>query len=170
MNEKKVSYIIVAVALLAIVAVILISIPWGGDKAAINAEYDSIEDNDHIFVSLKYDELIEKIENNQTFQVYIGSSELPQAESFVFMTNKLGKERGIDTIYYLNSSKLTEIELLDIKGRSSTSITLPTLIYWMAGDFESNTPYISSLKNFKDYNSNWSILLTEYFDECLLGE
>jgi hypothetical protein len=166
MNEKKFTYIIVSVAFLAIVAVILFSIPWGGDKAAINDEYDSLENDDHVFVSLDYDELIKKIEQNETFQIYIGSKELQQAENFVYMTNKLAKERGVDTIYYLKSSELSDDELLNIKVLSNMNISLPTLIYWVSGETESNAPHISSLKGFEDYNSNWSILLTEYFDEC----
>lgn len=165
-NEKKLTLIVSAVASLAILVVILLNIPWGGDKGAINKEYDSLESNDHVFVSLTYEKFIEKIENNETFQVYIGSGELPQAEAFVYVTNKLAKERGIDTIYYLRSSELTALEMDDIKARSSQKITLPTLMYWVSDESESVAPHISSLKDFKTYNSNWSILLTEYFDEC----
>lgn len=166
-DEKKLTLIVAALAFLAIVVVILFNIPWGGDKARINKEYDSLESNDHVFVSITYGKLIEKIENNETFQLYIGSGELQQAEQFVYTVNKLAKEYGIDTIYYLRSSELSSFEIEDIKGRSSQELTLPTLMYWVSDEGESVAPYISSLKDFEeDYYSNWSILLTEYFEEC----
>ena len=164
-DEKKLTLIVAALAFLAIVVVILFNIPWGGDKARINKEYDSLESNDHVFVSITYGKLIEKIENNETFQLYIGSGELQQAEQFVYTVNKLAKEYGIDTIYYLRSSELSSLEIEDIKGRSSQELTLPTLMYWVATRAKAS-PYISGLRFREDYYSNWSILLTEYFEEC----
>jgi hypothetical protein len=165
-NEKRFTLILVVVAFLAIVAVIMFNIPWGGDKAAINKEYDSIESNDHVFETITFENLIKKIQNNETFQVYVGSGELPQAETFVYVTNKLAKERGIDTIYYLRYLDLSTSEWLEIQTLSSTEMSVPTLIYWVEDETESVPPFISGLKNFEDYNHNWSILLTEYFDEC----
>ncbi|HHZ12204.1 MAG TPA: hypothetical protein GYA05_05780 [Acholeplasmataceae bacterium] len=165
-DEKKLTLIVAAVAFLAILVVILFNIPWGGDKAKIKKEYESLESNDHVFVSITYQELIRKIENNETFQLYIGSGDLPQANHFVYVANELAKERGIDKIYYLRSSELSSLELDDIKGRSSHQLSLPTLMYWISDETESVAPFISSLKKFEDYHRNWSILLSEYFEEC----
>jgi hypothetical protein len=165
MNEKKFTFIVIAVALVAIAIVILVNIPWGGDKAAIDKEYDSLN-RDHVFESISYDEFLEKIEKNETFQIYIGSSELDQAENFVYTANKYAKEREIKTIYYLRSSKLTEDQITDIKRASSLELSLPTLMYWVSGETKSEAPHISSLKDFSDYNYNWDMLLEEYFDEC----
>jgi hypothetical protein len=167
MDEKKLTYIVLSVAAFAIILVILFSIPWGGDKAIIDKEYDSLDGRDHVFSSISYDDVLKKIADGETFQVYIGSSELAQAEQFVFETNKLGKSWDIKTIYYLHYDELTEEQITKIKIESSMAVTFPTLIYWENDGVSSTAFNISSLKDFSgSYQSNWSILLTEYFNDC----
>jgi hypothetical protein len=169
MNEKKFTYILFAIAAAAILIVVLVSIPWGGDKGRINREYESLTSNDHVFVSINFDDVMKKINNNETFQVYVGSSTLPQGEQFVFETNKISKQYGIDTVYYLNYAELTDDQITKIKNNSSSETTFPTLIYWVTDDYKntSTTVNISGLKNLEaDYHSNWSELLTEYFENC----
>ena len=54
-DEKKLTLIVAALAFLAIMVVILfLTSPGAGDKARINKEYDSLESNDHVFVSITY--------------------------------------------------------------------------------------------------------------------
>lgn len=167
MDEKKLTYIVTSVAAFAILLVILFSIPWGGDKGRIDKEYDSLDGRDHVFTTISYDEVMTKIAASETFQVYIGQATLTQAEQFVFETNKLAKARGIETIYYLHLDELTEDQITKIKIESSMAITFPTLIYWETDGAKSTAFNISSLKDFSgDYQSNWSILLTEYFNDC----
>ena len=167
MDEKKLTYIVTSVAAFAILLVILFSIPWGGDKGRIDKEYDSLDGRDHVFTTISYDEVMTKIAASETFQVYIGQATLTQAEQFVFETNKLAKARDIETIYYLHFDQLTEEQITKIKIESSMAITFPTLIYWETDGATSTAFNISSLKDFSgDYQSNWSILLTEYFNDC----
>lgn len=169
MNEKKFTYILFTIAAVAILIVILVSIPWGGDKGRINREYESLTSNDHVFVSIDFDDVMKKINNNETFQVYVGSSGLKESEQFVFETNKIAKQFGIDTIYYLHYNELTSDQITKIKNNSSSETTFPTLIYWVTDDVKhsSTTVNISGLKNLeRDYHSNWSELLTEYFENC----
>jgi len=167
MNEKKFTYILFAVAFIAILVVVLVSIPWGGEKANIAKEYESLEGKDHVFERINYDEVIKNIENGETFQVYIGSNNLPHVEQFVYETNKLAKEYKIDTIYYLKFDELTEAQITNLKLESDLSVTFPTLIYWENDEETSTAFHISSLKNFeRDYQSNWLILLSEYFNDC----
>lgn len=167
MSEKKLAYILFSVAFVAILIVILVSIPWGGDKARINREYDSLEDKNHVFVTISFDDVMSNIEKGKTFQLYIGSSELQQGEQFVYETNELAKKYKIDTIYYLHSDDLTDEQITKIKNESDNTISFPTLIYWEEDGTRSTAFHISSLKNFeRDYNSNWNDLLTEYFENC----
>ncbi|HOH18625.1 MAG TPA: hypothetical protein PK087_04810 [Bacilli bacterium] len=167
MNEKKLTYIVLSVAAFAILLVILLSIPWGGDKAAIDKEYDSLNGRDHVFTTISFDSVMEKIAAGETFQVYIGSAALPTAEQFVYETNKLAKSLNVATIYYLRSDKLTEDQITKIKIESSMAISFPTLIYWENDGATSTAFNISSLKDFSgSYQSNWSILLSEYFNDC----
>ena len=167
MNEKKMSYILIAIACVAIVIVILVNIPWGGDKARIMKEYDSLNSKDHVFVTINYDEFMNKIENNETFQVYVGSNDLPNVEQFVYQANKQAKTNNIETIYYLHLNKLTDLQLTRVKVETSTAVSFPTLAYFKSSESKSITYNISGLKDFsEDYHSNWTILLEEYFREC----
>lgn len=166
MSEKLLRNILFSVAGVAILIVILVSIPWGGDKGRIMREYDSLEDRNHVFVTISFDDLMNKINKGETFQVYVGSSTIPECEQFVFEANKLAKQNGIDTIYYLNYANLNEDQITQVKIKSNLSITFPTLIYWENDGATSTAFHISSLKELANYDSNWSILLTEYFEDC----
>ncbi|MCK9536516.1 MAG: hypothetical protein M0R05_02820 [Bacilli bacterium] len=167
MNEKKFTLIVIGVGVIAILLVILLSIPWGGDKKAIMKEYDSLDRKDHVFVSINYKDLMEKIERGETFQVYIGSNEIEHANQFVFETNKLAKQFNVKTVYYLRLNKLSDNELTKIKIESDMNISFPTLIYWEGDGLEKSVSHnISSLKDLKFYDHNWLTLLTEYFEQC----
>lgn len=166
-NDKKLYYIVIGLGLFAILLVILLSIPWGGDKKAIMKEYESLTSKDHVFKSIKYQDLMERIERGETFQVYIGSNELEEANQFVYEVNKIAKEFNVKTIYYLRLNSLSTAELTNIKIESDMNISFPTLIYW-EGDNASRSVahHISSLKDPSYYDYNWYVLLTEYFEQC----
>lgn len=166
-NDKKLYYIVIGLGLFAILLVILLSIPWGGDKKAIMKEYESLTSKDHVFKSIKYQDLMERIERGETIQVYIGSNELEEANQFVYEVNKIAKEFNVKTIYYLRLNSLSTAELTNIKIESDMNISFPTLIYW-EGDNASRSVahHISSLKDPSYYDYNWYVLLTEYFEQC----
>lgn len=166
MNEKKFTYIVISVAIVAILIVILTAVPWGGDKAAIMKEFDSLEDKNHVYETISYEDVMKKIESGETFQVFVGSKNQLRTEQFVFVTNTLAKQYEIATIYYLNYDKLTNEQLTNIKVNTSTATTFPTLIFWENNGATSTAFHISGLKKFEVYNSNWFDLLTEYFNEC----
>jgi hypothetical protein len=169
MNEKKFTYLLVSAAALAILIVILVNIPWGGDKAAIRKEYD-LESNEHVFETISFENMMEKINKNETFQVYVGSTKHDtEAKQFVYETNKLAKTKNIKTIYYLDLSKLSTGQLDEIKIESNENDYFPTMIYFEGSDDfgRSVATNISGLKDYKvNYKSNWSILITEYFEDC----
>ena len=110
---------------------------------------------------------MERIERGETFQVYIGSNELEEANQFVYEVNKIAKEFNVKTIYYLRLNSLSTAELTNIKIESDMNISFPTLIYW-EGDNASRSVahHISSLKDPSYYDYNWFVLLTEYFEQC----
>lgn len=166
MNEKKFTYIVISVAIIAILIVILTAVPWGGDKVAIMKEFDSLDDKNHVYETISYEDVMKKIESGETFQVFVGSKNQLGTEQFVFVTNELAKQYEIATIYYLNYDKLTNHQLTNIKIASSTATTFPTLIFWENDGATSTAFHISGLKKFETYNSNWFDLLTEYFNEC----
>ncbi len=58
------------------------------------------EENPFVYVTPK--EIIEKIENKETFYVYFGSSYCPWCRSVIEKAIEVAKEKGISTIYYVN--------------------------------------------------------------------
>ena len=66
-------------------------------------EYRSVsirEDNPFVFIT--GEELIEKLDNNETFYVYFGSPTCPWCRSVIETFTEVAKENGVSTIYYLD--------------------------------------------------------------------
>jgi len=166
MNEKKYNFIVVGISVVAILLVILLSIPWGGDKKAIMKEYDSLENKNHVYETIKYEDLMQKIAKGESIQVFVGSPSIEGVNQFVYEANKVAKQFNIKTVYYLKLDNLSNNQLTNLKIASDMNISFPTLIYWEDSDIGESVAYqISSLKKFDDYG-NWLTLLTEYFEQC----
>lgn len=171
MTEKKFTYILVSVATLAILVVILLNIPWGGDKAKIRREFENL-DKDHVYETISYDEVYKKINSGETFQLFIGSGENPDGSaningrSFAYEANQLAKIYNVKTIYYLSLSELNEEELTNLKVTTSHYVVFPSLFYFESEDPQSRAYEISGLRELEDYDKNWRNLLTQYFTDC----
>ena len=66
-------------------------------------EYRSVsirEDNPFVFIT--GEELIEKLDNNETFYVYFGSPTCPWCRSVIETFTEVAKENGIATVYCLD--------------------------------------------------------------------
>lgn len=166
-REKKFTYILVSLAALAILIVILVNIPWGGDKGAIRKEFGNL-DKDHVYETITYEEVFNKINSGETFQLFVGSSMTVSEKSFAYEADRLAKLNNVQTIYYLNLAKLTETELTNIRVETSHHVTFPSLFYFELED-DSTTSYaynISGLKDLEDFDNNWRELLTQYFKDC----
>lgn len=107
-KTKKIAWIIGSIFTTVILVIILVSIPWGGDKTIIRRQYDTLQDNNHVYETIKIDSLKESIGNQGTFLLYIGSPRMKEADQFVYEADKVAKEFEIETVYYLNQSKLLE--------------------------------------------------------------
>lgn len=172
MTEKKFTYILVSVATLAILIVILLNIPWGGDSAAIRKEFGNL-DKDHVYESISYDEVYSKINSGETFQLFIGfgtyADGTPNVDgrSFAYEANELAEIYNVKTIYYINLPSLNEEQITNLKVTTSHYITFPSLFYFeQEGELDSIAYNISSLKDFEDFDNNWRSLLTQYFKDC----
>lgn len=166
-REKKFTYILVALAVVAIIIVILVNVPLGGDKARIRREFGNLE-KEHIFETITYDEVFEKINSGETFQLFVGSSFTVNDKSFAYEADKLAKEYNLETIYYLRLYELTETQITDLKVETSSYVVFPSLfLFELDEDTNKSVAYnISGLKDLKDFGNNWQLLLTQYFEEC----
>ena len=172
MTEKKFTYILVSVAALAILVVILLNIPWGGDKAAIRREFDNL-DKDHVYETISYEDVNKKINSGETFQLFVGFGTYRNGDSNVagkvvaYEADRLAKKHNVSKIYYLNYSKLTEEQLTNLKMTTSHYTEFPSLFYFEGeGEGASIAENISGLKDLEDFNENWRDLLTQYFEDC----
>lgn len=166
-KEKKFTYILVGLAVIAIIIVILIYVPLGGDRTQIRREFGNL-DKDHVFKSITYEEVFEKINSGEEFQLFVGSSQTVSDKSFAYEANKLAKEYNIKTIYYLRLYNLTETQLTNLKVETSRYVEFPSLFYFEL-DEDTNKSFaynISGLKDLEEYSNNWQLLLTQYFEEC----
>jgi len=127
-REKKFTYILVALAVVAIIIVILVNVPLGGDKARIRREFGNLE-KEHVFETITYDEVFEKINSGETFQLFVGSSFTVNDKSFAYEADKLAKEYNLETIYYLRLYELTETQITDLKVETSSYVVFDTL-HW----------------------------------------
>jgi len=171
MTEKKFTYILISVAALAILVVILLNIPWGGDKAAISKEFAI--DKDHIYETISEENLYTKINSGETFQLFVGYGTNPNGtpnlngQSFAYEANKLATSYDVKIIYFLNYAKLTEAGISNLKDATSFHTEFPSLFYF-EGDLNeaSRANNISGLKELEDFDGSLLDLLEQYFKDC----
>lgn len=165
-RAEKIFYaVILSIGAIIILAIIMFNIPWGGDAVKISKEYRYLDKNNHVYETLEVNELKEKLDNAESFQLYIGNSNLEDVDYFVYYANELAKKYGVEKIYYINSKELKSEDVLYLKQNSidELSIEVPSLIYYKDG----KASRISSAEDFdKYYGSNYYLLLKDYFLNC----
>lgn len=168
--EKKLTKIMLILGAVAIVAVILIFFPWGGEKGKIRGEYDFLENNDHVFTYITMDEIKTNIDNGKSFQLYLGNETLNNVNYFVYYVNQLAKSNNEEVVYYLDFVDMSIDDLTYIRAKSSVEVdaSVPTMIYFKQDIVEniSKAFDISCIRNLKDYESNYWLLLEDYFRNC----
>jgi len=62
-------------------------------------EYEFLNDKDHIFKSISYDELIDLLDGFGTGLIFIGGPWCPNCQAIINDLNGIGKKLGLDVIY-----------------------------------------------------------------------
>lgn len=62
-------------------------------------EYEHLNDENHIFQSISYDELIRLLDNFGTGLVFIGGAWCKNCQAIIKELNEIGKKCGLDVIY-----------------------------------------------------------------------
>ena len=74
-----------------------------GTKNKAGKEHRSVSiDKDNPFVEVSINDIVEKMDKNETFYVYFGSSICPWCRSIIESAIKVAKEKNIKTIYYVD--------------------------------------------------------------------
>lgn len=79
---------------------------YGGKYRAVNIS------DDNLFVYSNPTEIINMIENNETFYVYFGSSYCPWCRSVISMASNIAAKKKIDKIYYVDIWDGNHVEIL----------------------------------------------------------
>ncbi len=165
-RAEKIFYtIVVILGAIAILVIILVNIPWGGDSQKIAKRYEYLETGKHVYQTITKDDLQKKIENGETFQLYVGNNGLDDVDYFVYYANELASSYNVSVIYYLDTEKISNDDLLYLRNNSidELSIDVPNMIYYENG----KASRISSAEDFdKYYGSNYWLLLKDYFEKC----
>lgn len=168
-SEKKFIWIVFALMMVAIVVVILVNIPWGGDKAKIAKAYDSLT-RDNVFETITVDELKDIAEDNGDFYVVFASPNITDVNQFMYEVNYEAKANNVEKVYYVLSQNLTTSELRSIYGLiGEQSITFPSVCKFVSStnDSESHCCYRTDTHELTAYNGNLRTLIIELyaFDE-----
>lgn len=126
-TQKIFMTVVMSVMVAAIILVVLLNIPWGGDKAKIAKAYDSLS-KDHVFKTATVDEMTALAKENGSFYLMVSSPSLSTANQFVYEVNAVAKEEGISLVYYIDSTSLTASEIRSVRALVDDSgVTFPSL-------------------------------------------
>ncbi|MBQ7889128.1 MAG: hypothetical protein IJ356_05170 [Erysipelotrichaceae bacterium] len=92
--------------------------PCGDEKADMSA-YENFMDSDHVFLEASFEEVLDAIENKQTFVLYIGFSTCPWCLEAMPILNEVAKEFDA-SISYINTrpdnTRESELRVLENEG------------------------------------------------------
>lgn len=94
-------------------------------------KYNSYKNDVAFFQELTLTDAEEKIQNDESFFIYIGRESCPYCQEFVPKLAQAVKETGV-IVYYLDSGKLEKTEWMNFKN-SLEFRTIPNLTYFSNG-------------------------------------
>ena len=101
--------------------------------------------NDNPFVYSTCEEILEKVNNNETFVVYFGFKECPWCRSIIEELINSAKDKKVDKIYYVDVLNIRDVKEIDDNGNIITTK-------------EGNNSYMELIEKFSnvlsDYNLN----------------
>ena len=96
-----------------IIVILLFGLLTACKEDTIMLDYPGLIDKKHIFEEINVDELLNKINNEETFLAILGFPECPWCRAIMPELNETGKEMGLKKIYYVNILKMREETSID---------------------------------------------------------
>lgn len=172
--EKILYRLILIIGVGLILVIILGTIITGGDKQKIANKYKSLT-KDNVFETIKYKELVEKINNKEKFQLLLISDYYQDADYYIYCVDAIVKEINekngteekiyiIDPLYLDNQEKklFTEVDKDILKT--------PNLILYEHTDstvVDNSVDGNSTIRYFvSEYENNYYNLLVKYLLDC----
>ena len=106
-------------------------------------------DEDNPFIEVSADDIVKKIEKNETFYVYFGSTLCPWCRSTIESAIKVAKEKHINKIYY--------VDVWDDNGKEILRDKLEYKNKNLVKTIEGTESYYKLLEYFKDYLRDYDL-------------
>lgn len=175
-GEKIFTNVTLMVGLLAIIIIVLVSIPYGGEKERIARKFDTLS-NDNVYTYIEYDEIRDKIAACETFQVLLINTSQDDADEIIYYIDEIvkdyeeNKEIVLQPIYIFDTSKISknkDQETYFKKNVGSNIFDAPNIIYYekTIRDYSVDT-YSSCRYELSDFSNNYWRLLLRYFDDAI---
>lgn len=176
-TEKIVMYVLIGVALLAVLLIFIIAISSGSEKKKIAKRFDSLS-SDNVFTLISYEKLQEKVNNGEEFEVLLISDKQEEANYFIYCVDLIVKQyqndenyEKIDTIYLLLTDKLKEDERKYFTNIDKKLLDAPIMVHYktilkdQSVDFDKSNNY-----RIEEYGNNVCALLQKYFKNNILSK
>ena len=176
-TEKIVMYVLIGVALLAVLLIFIIAISSGSEKKKIAKRFDSLS-SDNVFTLISYDKLQEKVNNGEEFEVLLINDKQEEANYFIYCVDLIVKQyqndenyEKIDTIYLLLTDKLKEDERKYFTNIDKKILDAPIMVHYktilktQSVDFDKSNNY-----RIEEYGNNVCALLQKYFKNNILSK
>lgn len=90
-----------------------------------NNKYEYLNDEENVFVSIRYEDLIEKLEND-TFILYVGGAWCPNCQASAKFINEVAKTMEINEVYNfdtrISSLKTSEKDIRNCNNEAQTTL------------------------------------------------
>ena len=176
--EKKIMNIIIILACVAIVVIVLIYIPWGGEKERISRKYKVIP-KDNVYEYIEFDELITKIQNGDEFHVLLVNKSQDNYDDYIFYVDYIVKafnedsdnDIKIDKVYLFDTTNLSKEKYEDQvkylrKNIDKNILDNPNVVYYRKtiNDYSAdvNTTGRYDVSNYS--NNIWKMIDTYFYD------
>lgn len=153
---KKIEIIVIA-----IISLFLLTgcVDKNSDAYKFKEEYESINNqdnghgnkyrelsipNDNPFIYQTPEELLERVNNNESFVVYFGFKECPWCRSILEQLIKSAKDKNVETIYYVDVKEIRDVKEIDDNGNITTTK-------------EGNAAYMELVEKFSNVLSDYTL-------------
>lgn len=100
--------------------------------------------NDNPFIYQTPEELLERVNNNESFVVYFGFKECPWCRSILEQLIKSAKDKNVETIYYVDVKEIRDVKEIDDNGNITTTK-------------EGNAAYMELVEKFSNVLSDYTL-------------
>lgn len=176
-TEKIIGYVLVGVAVLAILLIIIITLLTGSEKNKIAKRFDSLT-KENVFTYVTYEKLQEKVQNGEEFEVVLVDDRNSNTNYFVYCVDLIVKQYQNDenydsdeVIYLLITNNLKDDERKYFTNIDKRLLDEPIIIHYKT-ILKAQSVDLDKSNNYRidEYGNNIYALLQKYFENNFLSK